>query len=77
MAYIVNKPVRFDRDYAIGEIIPEELIDSKMRKRLISWGKILYIEDRNGDPDNGETIQDKSGDEEARASNKKNSSKKR
>ena len=29
MAYIVNKPVRFDRDYAIGEIIPEELIDSK------------------------------------------------
>lgn len=43
MAYIANKPVRFDRDYAIGEVIPDEVIDTKMEKRLIDWGKIIKV----------------------------------
>jgi len=43
MAYIANKPVRFDRNYAIGEVIPDRVIDPKMEKRLIAWGKIIYI----------------------------------
>ena len=41
MAYIANRPVRFDRDYAIGEVIPESVIDPKMTKRLVDMGKII------------------------------------
>lgn len=43
MAYIANKPVRFDKDYSIGEIVPDEVIDPKMKKRLIDWGKIIQV----------------------------------
>ncbi len=43
MAYIANKPVRFDKDYSIGDIIPDEVIDLKMKKRLIDWGKIIQV----------------------------------
>ena len=43
MAYIANKPVRFDKDYSIGEIIPDGVIDPKMEKRLIDWGKIVQV----------------------------------
>jgi hypothetical protein len=39
-AYIATKPVRFDRDYAVGEIIPANVVYPKMAKRLIEWGKI-------------------------------------
>ena len=41
MAYIATKPVRFDRDYAIGEIIPDEVIDPSMTIQLSQMGKIL------------------------------------
>lgn len=40
MAYIANKPIRFDRDYKVGEIIPDGIIDPAAEKRLILWGKI-------------------------------------
>ena len=40
--YIAQRPVRFDRDYAIGETIPEELIDPRVIKRLIYQGVISY-----------------------------------
>ncbi|MDR3148626.1 MAG: C2H2-type zinc finger protein [Oscillospiraceae bacterium] len=43
MAYVANKPVRFDKTYAIGEIIPDGVIDPKMEKRLLDWGKITKL----------------------------------
>ena len=41
--YIALKPVRFDKDYAIGEVIPDQFIDQKMARRLIGWGKIQRV----------------------------------
>jgi hypothetical protein len=40
MAYIAVKPARFDKDYAIGELIPDGVIEAGMEGRLIGWGKI-------------------------------------
>ncbi len=34
MAYIAVKPVRFDKDYAVGELIPDGVVDSKMAASL-------------------------------------------
>lgn len=44
MAFIANKPVRFDRDYRVGEVIPQEVIDPKMVRKLIEIGKIVEID---------------------------------
>ena len=38
MAYIANKPVRFDRDYKVGEIIPDEVIAPGMTRKLVEMG---------------------------------------
>ena len=35
MAYIASAPVRFDRDYKIGEIIPPEAIDTGIRRGML------------------------------------------
>lgn len=45
MAYIALKPVRFSKDYAIGEIIPEKDVNPSMAKNLIGWGKIAAVGD--------------------------------
>ena len=45
MAYIANRPVRFDRNYAIGEVIPDKVIDPKMTAKLIGMGRIIRIPD--------------------------------
>ncbi len=47
MAYIANKTVRFDRDYAIGEIIPDSVINPKMTTKLIGMGRIIRIPDKD------------------------------
>ena len=44
MAFIANKPVRFDRDYRVGEVIPQEVIEPKMVRKLIEIGKIVEID---------------------------------
>lgn len=44
MAYIANKPVRFDRDYKVGEVIPESVIAPGMTRKLVEMGKILHID---------------------------------
>lgn len=44
MAYIANKPVRFDRDYKIGEVIPECVIAPNMTRKLVEMGRILYAD---------------------------------
>ena len=38
--YIAAKPVRFDRDYAVGETIPGGVIDRRNVKRLVEMGRI-------------------------------------
>lgn len=43
MAYIAARPVHFDREYKIGEIIPPEAIDPAMSRKLIEMGKIIEI----------------------------------
>lgn len=43
--YIANRPVRFDRNYAIGEIIPDNVIDPKEATRLINTGRIIRFAD--------------------------------
>ena len=45
MAYIASRPVRFDRDYTIGERIPDSVIDPKMIRKLIGMGRIIHISD--------------------------------
>lgn len=43
MAYIAARPVHFDREYKIGEVIPPEAIDPAMSRKLIEMGKIIEI----------------------------------
>lgn len=55
MAYIALKPIRFNRFYAISEIIPEDVVDPKMAKRHIEWGNIAKVSepvanDAGGEP---------------------------
>ena len=44
MAYIANKPVRFDRDYKVGEIIPDDVIAPSMTRKLVEMGRILCVD---------------------------------
>ncbi len=44
MAYIANKPVRFDRDYKVGEIIPDAVIAPSMTRKLVEMGRILHVD---------------------------------
>ena len=41
--YIATKPVRFDRNYAVGEEIPPHAIHPNVIKRLIEAGKIQRV----------------------------------
>lgn len=67
MAYIANKPVRFDRDYKVGEVIPEGVIAPGMSRKLVEMGRILCVdlpqetdaEDGSGQPQ--EAAQDGTG----------------
>ena len=45
--YIATKPVRFDRNYAVGDIIPAIVINPGQIKRLIEWGKIQRLPEEN------------------------------
>ena len=44
MAYIANKPVRFDSDYKVGEVIPDAVISSGMTRKLMEMGRILHVD---------------------------------
>ena len=41
--FVATKPVRFDRNYVVGEVIPAEVINPRNVKRLIDWGKIQRV----------------------------------
>ncbi len=43
-AYIANKPVRFDRNYKVGEVIPDGVISPQMGRRLMEMGRILCVD---------------------------------
>lgn len=45
MPYIALKAVKFDRSYAIGEVIPEAVIASEMAEKLIRCGVIQKIDE--------------------------------
>jgi len=62
MAYIANRPVRFDRNYAVGEIIPEEVIEPKMIRKLQDMGRILHVNLPDGTGNAEETHDDTSAD---------------
>ncbi len=49
MAYIANKPVHFDRDYKVGEVIPDEVIAPGMTRKLVEMGRILCVDLPQGD----------------------------
>lgn len=49
-AYIANRPVRFDRDYMVGERIPRSAVDPNMVGKLAAMGRILCVDL----PENGE-----------------------
>ena len=51
--YIAVKPARFDRDYAVGEVIPTGVIDPGSERRLIEMGKIQRVMMPSGDENPG------------------------
>ncbi len=60
--YIANKPVRFDKNYKVGEIIPDGVIDPRMTKKLIEMGRILYVDvPADKKPSNGGTDEQPDG----------------
>lgn len=40
MPYIATKPVRFDRDYCIGELIPDAVVDAGRAEAIRAMGLI-------------------------------------
>lgn len=54
--YKANKPCKFgDRQFYIGDEIPEELIDQNRVKTLIQYGTILNVPDAASEPPKAET----------------------
>lgn len=45
MPYSAKQLVRFDREYAIGETIPDAVVDSGRAESLIAMGRITRIYD--------------------------------
>ena len=54
MPYIAKKKARFDREYRIGEPIPDAAVDPSRARSLIAMGRIEYIE-ASTEPDGQET----------------------
>ena len=52
---IAVRPVRFDRDYHIGETIPSIAVNPKSVKRLIETGRIQRIDERDSGASDRET----------------------
>lgn len=74
MAYIAAKPVRFDRPYSIGEIIPDAVVDPARAPRLRAMGLIQPAPDAPAAPPaDEETAPDH---EEAGASEKRKAARK-
>lgn len=44
--YIALKPIHFDKWYQVGDVIPENVIHSSQRKRILATGRVACV---NGD----------------------------
>lgn len=53
MAYIAIKPVRFDRRYSIGEIIPNAVVDPARAPKLQEMGLIQTAPEKAADTAEG------------------------
>lgn len=53
MAYIAIKPVRFDRRYSIGEIIPDAVVDPARAPKLREMGLIQASPEEAADAADG------------------------
>jgi len=42
--YIANRPVRFDRNYKVGEVIPDGVVSPAMGRKLVEMGRLLHVE---------------------------------
>lgn len=63
--YKANKPCKFgDRQFYIGDEIPEELIDANRAKTLVKYGTILSVPDVAPEPPEAETGTNTSTDAE-------------
>ena len=63
--YKANKPCKFgDRQFYIGDEIPEELIDQNRVKTLVKYGTILNVPDAASEPPKAETGTNTSTDAE-------------
>ena len=63
--YKANKPCKFgDRQFYIGDEIPEELIDQNRVKTLVKYGTILNVPDAASEPLKAETGTNTSTDAE-------------
>ena len=54
MPYIARKPARFDRPYAIGERIPDGVVDPARAEGLIAMGRIQWVDETEPDQPAGE-----------------------
>ena len=61
MAYIAIKPVRFDRRYSIGEIIPDVVVDLARAPKLQEMGLIQPLPEASDGAGYQETAGDAGG----------------
>lgn len=50
MAYIALKPIRFSKNYAIDEMIPDYEVSPAMEKKLIAMGMIAKVNENPQNP---------------------------
>ena len=65
MAYIACKPVRFDRDYAIGEKIPGSVVSPDRAAAIVAMGLIDYAESAQNGAEGVEPVGGVNGQAEA------------
>lgn len=52
--FIANRPVRFDRNYKIGEVVPDSVVTPGMGRKLVEMGRLLHVELPDADTGEGE-----------------------
>ena len=82
MAYIAEKPVRFDRSYNIGETIPDTVVDPARAPQLHAMGLIRpVVQEIEASPskdniENASTVPEAAEDAPAETEEKKKAAKK-
>jgi hypothetical protein len=55
--YTALRPVRFDRDYAIGDVIPGKVLSEKTVRRLVEQGRIAPLPTLTGNEEMSELLE--------------------